>query len=81
MYQRQYRRHYTHRMSSALLFCCFGDVSFLVKYRLLSANEEQGNYILTAFFGGECADRRPRQQREASHLHAHSSVREGLGRV
>lgn len=29
----------------------FGDVSFLVKYRLLSANEEHGNYILTAFFG------------------------------
>ncbi len=29
----------------------FGDVSFLVKYRLLSANEEQGNYILTGFFG------------------------------
>ncbi|HKW18273.1 MAG TPA: hypothetical protein VJO35_12270 [Terriglobales bacterium] len=29
----------------------FGDVSFLVKYRLLSANEENGNYILTAFLG------------------------------
>ena len=29
----------------------FGDVSFLVKYRLLSANEEHGNYILTAFLG------------------------------
>ncbi|HUI27131.1 MAG TPA: hypothetical protein VL403_13690 [Candidatus Kryptonia bacterium] len=29
----------------------FGDVNFLIKYRLLSANEEQGNYILTAFFG------------------------------
>ena len=29
----------------------FGDVNFLVKYRLLSANEEEGNYILTAFFG------------------------------
>ncbi|MFI5397845.1 MAG: hypothetical protein ACHQ9S_20095 [Candidatus Binatia bacterium] len=29
----------------------FGDVNFLVKYRLLSANEEGGNYILTAFFG------------------------------
>lgn len=29
----------------------FGDVSFLVKYRMLSANEEHGNYILTAFFG------------------------------
>ena len=29
----------------------FGDVNFLVKYRLLSANEEQGNYILTAFLG------------------------------
>lgn len=27
----------------------FGDVSFLVKYRLLSANEKQGNYILTVF--------------------------------
>ena len=27
----------------------FGDPSFLVKYRLLSANEEHGNYILTAF--------------------------------
>ena len=29
----------------------FGDVGFLVKYRLLSANEEHGNYILTAFLG------------------------------
>ncbi len=29
----------------------FGDVAFLVKYRLLSANEKSGNYILTAFFG------------------------------
>ncbi len=29
----------------------FGDASFLVKYRLLSANESQGNYILTAFLG------------------------------
>jgi len=29
----------------------FGDVAFLVKYRLLSANEESGNYILTAFLG------------------------------
>jgi len=27
------------------------DVSFLVKYRLLSANEEQGNYIVTLFMG------------------------------
>jgi hypothetical protein len=29
----------------------FGDVAFLVKYRLLSANEEHGNYILTVFLG------------------------------
>ena len=29
----------------------FGDVAFLVKYRLLSANETHGNYILTAFLG------------------------------
>ncbi len=29
----------------------FGDVNFLVKYRLLSANEDNGNYVLTAFFG------------------------------
>jgi hypothetical protein len=29
----------------------FGDVAFLLKYRLFSANEEHGNYILTAFFG------------------------------
>ena len=29
----------------------FGDVAFLVKYRLLSANEEHGSYILTAFLG------------------------------
>ncbi len=27
----------------------FGDVSFLGKYRLLSANEDRGNYILTLF--------------------------------
>jgi hypothetical protein len=29
----------------------FGDLSMLVKYRLLSANEEKGDYILTAFLG------------------------------
>jgi len=29
----------------------FGDVAFLLKYRLFSANEEHGNYILTAFLG------------------------------
>ena len=28
-----------------------GDVAFLVKYRLLSQTEENGNYILTAFLG------------------------------
>ena len=30
----------------------FGDVSFVMKYRILSANEQHGNYILTAFLGG-----------------------------
>ena len=29
----------------------WGDVAFLMKYRLLSRNEEGGNYILTAFLG------------------------------
>jgi hypothetical protein len=29
----------------------WADETFLVKYRLLSANEEQGNYIVTAFMG------------------------------
>ncbi len=29
----------------------FGDMAFLVKYRLLSQNEQHGNYILTAFLG------------------------------
>ena len=29
----------------------FGDVAFLVKYRLFSGNKEHGNYILTAFLG------------------------------
>src|SRR3984893_5809544 len=29
----------------------FGDVAFLVKYRLFSENEEHGSYILTAFLG------------------------------
>jgi hypothetical protein len=28
-----------------------GDIAFLIKYRLLSANEESSNYILTAFLG------------------------------
>jgi len=26
-----------------------GDQTFLLKYRLLSANQENGNYIVTAF--------------------------------
>jgi hypothetical protein len=29
----------------------WGDVAFLLKYRLLAANEEHGSYILTAFLG------------------------------
>ena len=29
-----------------------GDVSFLMKYRILAANEQHGNYILTAYIGG-----------------------------
>lgn len=29
----------------------FGDVSFLLKYRLLAGNADHGNYILTAFLG------------------------------
>jgi hypothetical protein len=29
----------------------FGDMAFLLKYRVLSANEEHGGYILTAFLG------------------------------
>jgi hypothetical protein len=29
-----------------------GDMTFLLKYRLLSANEQHGNYILTFFFSG-----------------------------
>lgn len=29
----------------------FGDVAFLLKYRLRSSNEQHGNYILTAFLG------------------------------
>ena len=28
----------------------FGDESFLMKYRIASANEENGNYIVTAYF-------------------------------
>lgn len=30
----------------------FGDTTFLLKYRILSANEQGGNYIVTAFIGG-----------------------------
>jgi Putative MetA-pathway of phenol degradation len=30
----------------------WGDLSFLLKYRLLARNESQGNYILTVFLGG-----------------------------
>lgn len=30
----------------------FGDASFMLKYRLLAANEEGGNYILAVFFAG-----------------------------
>ena len=29
-----------------------GDVSFLIKYRIMAANEDHGNYILTAYLGG-----------------------------
>lgn len=29
----------------------YGDMSFLLKYRIFAANEERGNYIVTAFLG------------------------------
>ncbi len=38
--------------SAANLQDGLGDVSFLMKYRILSANEKSGNYILTAYMGG-----------------------------
>jgi hypothetical protein len=30
----------------------FGDTSFLLKYRIAAGNEERGNYVVSAFFGG-----------------------------
>jgi hypothetical protein len=30
----------------------FGDVTFLLKYRIVTGNEEHGNFIVTAFVGG-----------------------------
>jgi hypothetical protein len=36
---------------SAAPYDGFGDVGFLVKYRLLARNEQCGNYIVTAFLG------------------------------
>lgn len=44
----------------------FGDVAFLVKYRVLSQNEEHGNYILSAFLGWSL----PTGQHKNGALHA-----------
>jgi hypothetical protein len=41
-----YLDHSNHKVRNG-----WGDVAFLVKYRLLSSNEEHKNYILTAFLG------------------------------
>ncbi len=30
----------------------FGDIAFLLRYRIVAGNEEDGNYIVTAFLGG-----------------------------
>lgn len=43
-----------------------GDMSFLLKYRLLSASETEGNYIVTAFLGATA----PTGDREFSARHA-----------
>jgi hypothetical protein len=44
-YKRANGKPYTHGFDD------WGDVAFLVKYRLFAANEETGNYIVTAFLG------------------------------
>ena len=46
----------------------FGDFSWLVKYRLLSANEKHGHYILTAFLGGTFPTRSSRNGAEHATL-------------
>jgi hypothetical protein len=48
----------------------WADETFLVKYRLLSANEENGNYILTGLHGLQRADRQPWKQFRALSFHA-----------
>ncbi len=42
-----YQQHSASNLQDGL-----GDVSFLMKYRLLAANEKSGNYIFTAYIGG-----------------------------
>ena len=54
----------------------WGDVAFLVKYRLLSANEQHGNYILTAFLGWSLAHRPIFERRTSSRDHARPSPTE-----
>src|SRR5271170_1902143 len=57
----------------------WADETFLIKYRLLSANEESGNYIVTAFMGFSAPTGDDEQQQRSWHLHAHDSGWQRLG--
>ena len=56
----------------------FGDVAFLIKYRLLSANEEHGNSHSDSLLGLECTHWFLYKRFTARNHHADDSLRKGI---
>ena len=57
----------------------FADDNFLLKYRILSANESNGNYILTAFLGATVPTGGEANTKKPLHFHPHDRRRERVG--
>jgi hypothetical protein len=58
----------------------WGDESFLLKYRIASANEEHGNYIVTAFVAGSINSGQYKNGAPASSITPTISAGKGFGR-
>jgi len=58
----------------------FGDTTLLIKFRIFARNEQQGNAILTAFFGGSIPTGSYKNGSEEAVLHPTLAGGKGFGR-
>jgi hypothetical protein len=59
----------------------WGDENLLVKFRIASANEEHGNYIITAFLGGSIATGQYKNGAAGSSVTPTIAAGKGFGRI